>query len=1839
MAYHFDGKGIFSTRNGEYARREKIPSMRIILRSNPIEDRQTLVAKLQKDFPEVCKKITTPVTDTDVYEYFDYCDAAVQGFEFLRAVLEYIAGLNASVNAKKAMKVQDYVGRWKNTNREAFTYVRPYHAVTDLFTEEDIEEHGVEFLTEAMMQIKRLRLQEDDNGMIMFLVNEAHTLMINFPEACQSALRLQMQHAHTMHNQGNFTLSQAPERPPFPMNLSAAQGMRARSNPEHRQPQPQGGLLRQLPGPSGQLVAPQGHFPLQRLTPSTEVLDHVHPGSTSRGDFHSDPKAHNAMDTYNSGPPNNFVAIPSRGLPGPFSYQPLPPPTQPIPLLNLVGTFESNPPKRKKNPKKKSSDDARMVSHAGNGPRQAFNDANPKRPFAPQNMRMPFYPRSPDTIPLVQEIGPSAGSVSYSGNYHQPYLPLAHHSGNGQEPFHLPPYHGQTPMQPAMEGRSRERAVSNPYSPPAYELPGPIPPISANVQHQTATAKGQSFEENAGFVSSQVRPHLSQPLDPHAFGHHLPDRRMDAQDRQDPIPEVQRPALGPMSNAGQPQFSGTSGRSRANEIPGRPMQEGCTIWIGGLPNEFDKAAVLHLLRPCRGLLDVSGPRVSSPWVSSPSRYQTNRSYAFAEYVIPISSVARDTDLKNYSFENPVDAAEALERLPQTRFASLPEGIFLGANYPKPKLHPSPGNYQYGNGGDRKRPASNVSPTKSRMGEESNRAGKSKNEHSRKASKGSARGKKQSTSGPEEKVERPPERVIAVGVSQKGSGLHPEEEIAIPDPHDKVGSMAHVSQSSTDGQENPKPVNQDPAVVQPDVSVETHANHVSKITDDGAQKIASAPSAKPQVQESHEAMSSGHTEGRAKVPKRNSKGYNKLPVPENKGSEPSARRHTSGTSKPTALAKPSANNAGQFLDNSGHLEGQGKQYGFENEASRMLAPTLPLEPTSTLPEDPEIPGQSFLGCNPTEADGELPKASVANVTEPSIAKDDEAKVSDTVPAPGESPVSKVPLEQTKEPISEARRRDVSSSTQGSADTVPSSLSSTAPPSSSQTERRNSIAQGTLSPMVQAARSSSKIALFPVFFKPGETAVEQKSDIPTSLALSETGKGTQRVQEELQSPSNDELGGFQPGTIKENPEQVPTVLLIQLSPKDSDRAILRSPARKRAPSVPPRSSSLAAPSTPIKTHQKKKKPRNFTPVKEAPSEDNGDDTGSSSKGTGLAVEGSKMDSSVQTMGSTKPKCPALFVDPAARTLSIDRSKDLPEPETPFLMDDGVRVAPPKISRQVVMEATNADRYYVQKNSYQAFHLGNVMQINATFNSLDSSDSTSTLSSETRTPAHPLAKKQNDLETTLREAGFRSLSGTSPFTIKVPELALLETLDEEGNPLEIRTNKDGPVLSWIDDQGKIGPSMSFDAWTKQHEIIEVVKKATAVKRLLAGSPPLSWTEIESLRQQLSRFVTHFVSDAREQQATKMKAQKILRAKALLDTSPQRGSSTSEMQKWSRNVALFIEENTSEPSPAYAQSRKPTTNSPSKSSRCAPLRKQRQERRVPILINRPDPQPLPYKLGRDEGACQVAHPELTNSLTSGQSTESEPSPSTFGRRTPSEERPTPSVALMPSAALDRVSKLKDVFVGMEKDHRRWSDDRHRVSTPPEEERMTISDPEIRPLGGEFDVRRIIEVKDGSPEPGIKEMESEVQQKPHEEKLNGSKGKELGSEKGRQDQSFTAKSDEIKDPPAPAELKEKATEKPEDPTHQKQTFQPLGVSTLSFDSNYTTSNDGSSEEAQHNRRRGGHSPVKHSGYNSVAGRGIDGERGGTKEGSKDPWALPQGEKPWGCGGEGRGEKKKRERQ
>ncbi|KAM0800138.1 hypothetical protein BDR22DRAFT_889792 [Usnea florida] len=1798
MAYHLYGKAIFSTHNGEYARREKTPGMRIILRSNPVEDQQTMVSKLQKAFPEACKGITRPVMDMDVYEYFDYCDAEVQGFEFLRAVLDYIARLNERINAEKTLKVQDYVRRWKTANSEAFRYIRPYHAINDLFTKEDIEEQGIEFLMEAMMQIKGLRMQEDND------------------QARQSALRLQMQHAQTVQNRRNFTPlppAPAPARPLFSINVSA-QSMRAKtnpratSNPESGLSRLQEGPFRRLPGSPGQISAPQSHLPLQRLTPSTEVLEHIHPGSTSRGDYHSDPTAHNAMDNDASPPPDNYIAIPSRGLPGPFTYRPLPPSTQSVPLLDRVEMFDGNLPKGKKNPQKKSSDDARIVSNTGNGPLHASHGANNQRPFTLQNIPPPFYSQSPEATPSGPDYHPNSATVPFSGDVLQANLPQSHTSGDRQETVHRPPYSGQMPMQPAMGGRSR--VMTNPYAQPAHELQGPMQDprpamltlsIPQNLQHQERIARGHLFEEHSCSLSTQVRPHFPQPLEPPSLGHQLPDRRIEAEDRRTPDLENQRPAVAPISNAGQSPTSGISGRSLAKDTPRRSVPEGCTIWIGGIPQEFDKAAVMHLLRPCRGLVYVSKPKISQT-----SRDTMKRSYVFAD------------------FQNSVDAAEALERLPQTRFADLPDGTFLNTNYARSPANSSPRHQQRGGEEQRKWPGFNISPSKSRTGEDPARAGNPKTELGRNSSEGSGRGKKATASSFDGDSRRPSERVIAVDADHKASHLQPEEASTSLLPHGRAESMVYVSQPSADSQQGIKPMNRESTVVQPDVGVEPYANDGSTDTGDGAREITSPVATKAQVQDNHQGPGLKRHEGHTKSSKKKSRNSKRLPVPETKAAEPHLVKADFTISKPTKPAEPSTSDINKVPKN--NLEDKGKQSTSEVEASTMTAPTQNhLDPGPTLPKDLNTPDQSFLDCNPTEVDGEHPKASVAYVAIHSNAKDGEAKVSQIAPISRDPAVRAAPPKRPEDPMSEAMR-DNSTSRPRSVDTMVI-LHSTAPPSSSQIDCSNSLTDETLPSTIRASHLSSESPQASKASGLGEIASDKKAEYPKGLVPSRTGLKTSYVQEGLTTITNRESVELRPSLVKVDVEKGSNLPLIQPSSSKSNREVPKSPVRKRAPSIPPRSSSLAAPSTPIKTHQKKK-PRILTPIGEAPSEDH---LGCLTK---VTVDCTKIVPNKLAMGSTKIAQPILKIDPAACALTAESLKDLPKPETPFLTDDGVRMAPPMINRHTVGGASNSKRYYELKRAYQISHLGSDTHVSATSDVIDFPGSTSPQSSDTSMPDRALTKEQtNDLVTTLREAGFRCLSDSSPFPVKTPELAFFEVIEREENSLETYTNKGGPMVSWIDDSGKLGPGMTLDALIKQNEILEVVKKAAAVKRLLAGPPP--WTKIEYQRKQLSRWITDFVTSSQEQQIVKLKAHRTLMAKPLLDTIPRRDSSTTELQEWSTKVSRFMEENASGSSPTYGQSRKRATNSPSKSTRCTPLQQEQQERRHRVLINKPDPQVLACEPSRNDFALQSLDTEFSDTLTTGQITESELSPSTFGRRTPSEERPTTSVALVHVAPFNQINKLDDLFVGMRKEQRRWSDDCQRFCTSQEEDRMTKSDHGIQPLDAEFDVLRVTEMENVEPESETKDIENGVRQTPRKEKHSESTSKELGEGEG--DQNIPAKSDRSKDH-TPAESKQDAPAKAENPKHQKHIPRPLGASGSSFDSSVTTSNEGSSEEARRNQPRGGHNPLGRSSYNSVAGRGTDAKRGKGKDGSQDPWALPQGEKAWGRGGKGRGEKKRRQR-
>ena len=147
------GRALFSTHDGRYAPRWATPRMHLIIRSDPEDDRITMALRLQEKFPHICKTVVGPIQPQQVYEYFDHYDAELQGFSFLTMVLERIAEFNRNY----ACNIENFVTSWMATNTEAFPMIGPEHGVKDLFTEEDIGDYGVDFLSDAMVRIKNMR--------------------------------------------------------------------------------------------------------------------------------------------------------------------------------------------------------------------------------------------------------------------------------------------------------------------------------------------------------------------------------------------------------------------------------------------------------------------------------------------------------------------------------------------------------------------------------------------------------------------------------------------------------------------------------------------------------------------------------------------------------------------------------------------------------------------------------------------------------------------------------------------------------------------------------------------------------------------------------------------------------------------------------------------------------------------------------------------------------------------------------------------------------------------------------------------------------------------------------------------------------------------------------------------------------------------------------------------------------------------------------------------------------------------------------------------------------------------------------------------------------------------------------------------------------------------------------------------------------------------------------------------------------------------------------------------------------------------------------------------------
>ena len=525
-----NGACLFSTHNGRLpARNNPNESMPYILRADPSGDCMQKVANLRENFPDICAMVKKPDTYDTLDKWFDQRDVCMHGAEFLLSVLWNIALQNQT-------RLYDFVTGWRAANAEAFVRMVPNHTVEHLFSPEDKEEYGLDFLTDATAEIKRMQATEK----------------------AQERNRISEHHAQMIKDQRGLIVSQAPAAPRV-----ASNALRATSNPERHLFHSYPDHTRQIPPPDAHFTGHGGRLPLPRLTGATELLEHIVPGATTRGDFHSDPLA-----TLGRPYPDTMMAIPSRGFPGPYGYFA----SGPVPLDDRGRKFSGNVPRGKKNPIKRSSDDARRQYDTDAGHRSVPNSGTPHG-----------YPASSS-----QSWSQNNAQLRLTGPVHMSQVnngPYPGHQGQGKE------YEGHL------------------YPPHMKEMGTYMPALASHLQPETS---GDHSEVITPLPATNFRRTRGDTKSPQ-YTYWAPNNGSDGQ----------RSVLANMSNSGQsqPQHSPVArqGSGRGGSF------EGCNkIWIGAIPPDFTKDMLIKLLEPCRGLRYISEPK---------SSYSGTAAIVFATYVI------------------------------------------------------------------------------------------------------------------------------------------------------------------------------------------------------------------------------------------------------------------------------------------------------------------------------------------------------------------------------------------------------------------------------------------------------------------------------------------------------------------------------------------------------------------------------------------------------------------------------------------------------------------------------------------------------------------------------------------------------------------------------------------------------------------------------------------------------------------------------------------------------------------------------------------------------------------------------------------------------------------------------------------------------------------------------------------------------------------------------------------------------------------------------------------------------------------------------------------------------
>ena len=377
--------------------------------------------------------------------------------------------------------------------------------------------------------------------------------------------------------------------------------MRASSNPDQ-------GYLPVIP--FSHLPAPQRqrHFPFKQIYNLRGGLEHGQPGSTSRGDFEHNSSANRATKSKNSGLQIGTIPVSSQDLPHPLNYRHLSPPTRPVSYPIRKGTCDNKIPKGKKNPIKRSSDDARRKSNTWNSRRPSLGAGGSGWQAVQQAMSMPFYSRSPEAMDPAQGFQVASDSAASSGDNYRSKLLSSFHPGDIHVSTLNPPYDTQAQIQVGTNISTHGRVFSNPFSPSPYSMAQesqdlPFKGVAfPGFDHIGINPEDQSRNQPHSLSLLLKQTHSLQSLDPCAFGYRPSNHQTSSQNH--------RSVLTFSLKTSHPQNPQTSERFRFQGHPRRQYQEGCRLWISGLPAGMDKAAVLGILEPCRGLNDITEPRVS-----------------------------------------------------------------------------------------------------------------------------------------------------------------------------------------------------------------------------------------------------------------------------------------------------------------------------------------------------------------------------------------------------------------------------------------------------------------------------------------------------------------------------------------------------------------------------------------------------------------------------------------------------------------------------------------------------------------------------------------------------------------------------------------------------------------------------------------------------------------------------------------------------------------------------------------------------------------------------------------------------------------------------------------------------------------------------------------------------------------------------------------------------------------------------------------------------------------------------------------------------------------------------